>query len=159
MKRCMSVYVRVFVCARARHPRLKILCLLDFDACVGVACCFCSVCIRKSFCLWPHVRVNLMCWSVQNGTLEIAVNKTFDNLRGSCRCISGPSFLLISSHLGILCAAVAGPQATPILLIAHNCLVDVYFLISSNITGGAANKTWMAKGESMSGKCKTRERA
>lgn len=41
-----------------------------------------------------------------------------------------------SSHRCILCAAVAGPQATPILLIAYNCLVDVYFLISSNITGG-----------------------
>lgn len=40
------------------------------------------------------------------------------------------------ADLSILCAAVAGPQATPIFLIAYNCLVDVYFLISSNITGG-----------------------
>lgn len=63
----------------------------------------------------------------------------FSNLCLSWLCLNGLSFLHISSP-NILFAAVTRPWAIPILLIAHNCLVDVYFLISSNITGGLVIK-------------------
>lgn len=51
----------------------------------------------------------------------------------------------LPSSPNILCAAVPRPWAIHILLIAHNCLVDVYFLISSNITGGLIKYTWGEK--------------
>lgn len=106
---------------------------------------FVCVFLYKNMMLWiclciAYICFYLVCLRVYMATIQYM--KMFSNLYLSWLCFSGLSFLHISSP-NIFCAAVTRPWAIPILLIAHNCLVDIYFLISSNITGGLVIKhTW-----------------
>lgn len=61
-------------------------------------------------------------------------------------------FLLISSPCIYPCSADGAPGLNLFFLMAHNCSVDVYFLISSDITGAPVIKHGRLEEKSASGK-------